>query len=203
MRLGRFFSLGFSAALLVGLLGGSDAAFAQANGPALDAPAAPGAAEELPAPEAVADPAKAKPAARPAEANPLAPAAARPRRYFGRWEKSPNGAYFSKKFYYRPDPNGAAEKRQYVVFYPSSLDYLYLFDPEARVYWGRFDRFAPPDVCFQAIAQNEQRTRLWDIPEPAYGKSGPLPRLPGAVDDLRLLSPTETPALLDPQDAPD
>jgi hypothetical protein len=111
------------------------------------------------------------------------------RQYYGGWQHSAKGYYFSTH-HYRPDALALTFRTNYAIFYPETPRYIYYYNPAKGTYWGRFD---VQTKGYSLLAEKDRAGRLKDIPENAFPPEGPLPAVPDAKDKLTLAEPPDLP----------
>ena len=111
------------------------------------------------------------------------------RQYYGGWQRSAQGFYYSTH-HYRPDAGALTFSTNYAIFYPEHPQYIYFFNPLKGTYWGRFD---VKTKGYSLLAEKDRAGRLKDIPEKAFPDEGPLPEIPDAKDKLTLAEPPDLP----------
>jgi hypothetical protein len=111
------------------------------------------------------------------------------RQYYGGWQQSGKGYYFSIH-HYRPDPGSLTFRTNYAIYYPQTPRYIYFYNPLKGTYWGRFD---VQTKGYSLLAEKDRAGLLKDIPENAFPTEGPLPSVPDAKDKLTLAEPPDLP----------
>jgi hypothetical protein len=111
------------------------------------------------------------------------------RQYYGGWQPSGKGYYFSTH-HYRPAAGDLTFRTNYAIFYPETPRYIYYYNPVKGTYWGRFD---VKTKAYSLLAEKDRAGRLKDIPEKAFPPEGPLPAIPDAKDKLTLAEPPDLP----------
>ncbi|MGH7127124.1 MAG: hypothetical protein ACREJB_11220 [Planctomycetaceae bacterium] len=116
------------------------------------------------------------------------------RQYYSGWSHAPERGYFYRKYHYKPDAAGSRYEYHYCIYYPSDPRYVYYYDPETQVYWGRFDTQGEPGRQYSLLPSGLQSTKLSDVPDEAFPPPGDMPVIPGAADGVRIEPPQGLPA---------
>lgn len=116
------------------------------------------------------------------------------RQYYSGWTYYAARGYYYRTYYSKPDEEYLGYQHQYCIYYTAQPRYLYFFDPETRVYWGRFDTHGEPGAEYSVLAEKDRREKLTDIPESAFPPPGDIPPIPGARDGMRMIMPKDLPA---------
>jgi hypothetical protein len=111
------------------------------------------------------------------------------RQYYGGWQHSPRGFFFST-YHYKPYAAYPSYCYNYAIWYPSAPNYVYYFNPYKGTYWGRFD---VQTKGYSLLAEKDRAGQLKDIPEKAFPPEGPLPNVPDANDKVQLQEPPDLP----------
>src|SRR5690349_2574159 len=112
------------------------------------------------------------------------------RQYYGGWQHSPKGYFFST-YHYKPYASYPSYCYNYCIWYPAAPKFVYYFNPYKGTYWGRFDI---QTKGYSLLAEKDRGGQLKDIPETAFPAEGPLPQVPDAKDNLTLAEPLDLPA---------
>jgi hypothetical protein len=112
------------------------------------------------------------------------------RQYYDKWQQSAKGYAFSV-YHYRPEAGDATYRTNYAIYYPSTPQYVYYFNPAKGTYWGRYDL---KTKGYSLLAEKDRAGLLKDIPESAFPAEGALPGVPDAKDKLTLAEPPDLPS---------
>jgi hypothetical protein len=112
------------------------------------------------------------------------------RQYYDKWQQSAKGYAFSVH-HFRPDAGDPTYRTNYAIYYPSTPQYVYYFNPAKGTYWGRFD---VKTKGYSLLAEKDRAGRLKDIPERAFPAERSLPNIPDAKDKVQLAEPPDLPA---------
>lgn len=108
---------------------------------------------------------------------------AAPRAYYTPWTHHAQRGYFYRHFYFKPEANQPAYRHHYAIHFPQQPLYVYFYDPQEGVYWGRYD------FKYQGFSLLEPEARkplVSQIPAEAFPLPGELPPLPGAQDGFKV-----------------
>lgn len=112
------------------------------------------------------------------------------RSYYGGWQRSGRGYFFSS-YFYKPYVGYPSYCYNYAIYFPAAPNFVYYFNPYKGTYWGRFN---VNTKGYSLLAEKDRKGALSDIPEKAFPKEGPLPLVPDAKDPLTLDQPPQLPA---------
>lgn len=116
------------------------------------------------------------------------------RQFYTPWRNIRGGDYQYSVYYYKVSPDSSGYRHHYAIFYPQRPDYIYYWDPFEQEYWGRAVRYAKGTGAFSALPVEERASRLTDIEE--FPEPGPLPKIPEAEDDARMILPYSSGAII-------
>jgi hypothetical protein len=111
------------------------------------------------------------------------------RQHYAGWQHSGRGYSFCT-YYYKPSVGYPSYCYNYAIWYPSTPNYVYYFNPYRGTYWGRFDI---KTKGYSLLAEKDRAGQLKDIPEKAFPAEGPLPSVPDAKDKVQLAEPPDLP----------
>jgi hypothetical protein len=114
-----------------------------------------------------------------------------PRQYYGSWYRHSSYDYYYRYYYYKPYPSYVGYRHQYVIYYPSYPQYCYFYNPYQKVYWGRCPVNFEGKEAYSILAEGDRKGRLEDIPETAFAKPGPMPKVPEATDKVKMELPPD------------
>lgn len=112
------------------------------------------------------------------------------RQYYGQWAPSGKGYYYCH-YYFKPDPRDADYNHHYCIYYPGTPQYVYFYNPESKVYWGRYDCHRRG---YSMLPQQARNATLKAIPEKSFPAPAPLPPIPESKDKTPIAPPPEPPA---------
>lgn len=122
-----------------------------------------------------------------------APTVYRYRQYYSGWRYQPSRRYYVRRYYYKPVSTNTSYSYHYCVYYPSSYStrrrysrYVYFYNPQRRVYWGRFDLEGEPGKQYSLLKKEDQKADLEKIPESAFPSPGQMPFIPESEDQVRM-----------------
>lgn len=113
------------------------------------------------------------------------------RQYYSSWTYYPERTYYYRAYYYKPYVEYPNYTYHYVITYPSQPRYYYYYNPQRRVYWGRYDTEAKG---YSLLDEKDRKAKIEDIPEEAFPKPAQMPLIPESKDNVRMEAP--------PNDAP-
>jgi hypothetical protein len=123
---------------------------------------------------------------------PLAAQAQGYRQYYDTtYSYSPTYNYYYVRYYYKPVVTYTTYEYHYAIYYPSTPQYVYYYNPTAQVYWGRYELGSKGEKRYSILDQNDRKKELKDIPEGAFPKPAAMPSIPGADDKVAMLPPPE------------
>jgi hypothetical protein len=111
------------------------------------------------------------------------------RQYYSSYRYHSSQRYYYSNYYYQPTYNYSGYRYHYAIYYPSQPRYVYYYNPYKRVYWGRFDLQGCCGQQYSLLAENDRKEQLKEIPESAFPKPGPMPKVPEATDGTTMLPP--------------
>jgi hypothetical protein len=118
-----------------------------------------------------------------------------PRQYYSDWVSGSEFSY--RAYYYKPSPEYAGFKTQFVIYTPEKPDYLYYFNPYEKKFWGRIKLFRDGEPFYSILREEDRKNVLAEIPESAFPEPGPLPPMPDVADNILLdLPPDDSPSML-------
>ena len=123
------------------------------------------------------------------------------RQYYSSWSYQPTRSYHYSRYYYRPAPTATTYRYHYVITYPSQPRYVYYYNPQRKVYWGRFDLEGKPGAQYSLLAKKDRKEKLEDIPESAFPAPAEMPPIPESKDGERI-EPIRVKPGDEPQDLP-
>ena len=106
---------------------------------------------------------------------------------YGRYTYSASRGYGYRTYSYYSVTHRAYH-HHVAVYRPTQPRYVYYYNSQTRVYWGRYDL---DTGRYQLLPAEHKRGTLADIPESAFPAGGPLPA-EGPGSDEPLLPPPET-----------
>jgi hypothetical protein len=109
-------------------------------------------------------------------------AAATPRQWYNDWTYYPQFGYYYSSYYYLPSAVEKSYRHYFCLFFPAHPRYVYYFDPQTRVYLGRLDIKGETGHQYSALAPQDRKEKLKDIPEGAFPKPGGMPTIPESKD---------------------
>ena len=115
------------------------------------------------------------------------------RQYYTAWTFHAERGYWYRTLHFKPEPGYLGYRHHYCIHYVSQPQYVYFYDPYDKVYWGRFDVRGMPGEQFSVLDPEDRRERLSDVPADAFPPEGEIPTLPGATDDMRIMTPSGLP----------
>jgi hypothetical protein len=104
------------------------------------------------------------------------------RQYYSDWNYYPTYGYYYSNYYYQPTSDYQGYNYHYCVYYPSSPQYVYYYNPYQHYYWGRLNVKGKPGEQYSLLAQKDRKEKLKDIPEEAFPKPGKMPPVPESKD---------------------
>ncbi len=125
-----------------------------------------------------------------------------PRQYYSSYRHHPTRRYYYRSYYYKPYASYSGYRHHYCVHVPSRPNYVYYYDPQQRVYWGRYDLQAKG---YSLLAKKDRREKLGAIPEDAFPQpEKKMPPIPESDDGQTVLTPpaNDLPSGKPPADAP-
>jgi hypothetical protein len=114
-----------------------------------------------------------------------------PRQYYGSWNKHASAGYYYRYYYYKPEPSYAGYRHHYAIYYPSQPKYVYFYNPYQKAYWGRCPTTFDGKEAYSMLSEGERKGKLEDIPETAFPKPGPMPKIPEATDNMKMELPPD------------
>ncbi len=117
------------------------------------------------------------------------------RQYYGGWNYHPQRNYYYSNYYYKPTPTYSGYSYHYCIYQPSSPRYIYYYNPQRQVYWGRFDLEGKPGEQYSLLSEETRKQSLSDIPESAFPKAAAMPGIPEAEDNVSIDPPPGKPDL--------
>ncbi len=105
---------------------------------------------------------------------------------YGSWNYHTTHRYYYRYYRYRPSPDAESLKYHYNIYFPSRPRHIYYFDPQNKVYWGRYDL---QQEGFSELPSNQRNPQLLEIPESAYPPPGQMPYVPETEGEERILRP--------------
>lgn len=133
------------------------------------------------------------------------------RQYYSGWSYQPRRSYYVRRYYYQPTTTYKKYNYHYCVYYPSSYStkrrysrYVYYYNPQRKVYWGRFDLEGEPGKQYSLLKKEDQKEDLDQIPESAFPAPGKMPFIPESEDEVRItpLKKADLPDVTDADDLP-
>jgi hypothetical protein len=121
---------------------------------------------------------------------PVVPAtqAALYRQYYSPWALAPQFGYQYSVYRFQPDPGGPYQE-QYVIRDPRRPRYAYYYNPQQRVFWGRYDMDGGDNARYSVLPEKDRKATLEQVPEQAFPPPGPMPPVPQAGDNAPMLPP--------------
>jgi hypothetical protein len=114
------------------------------------------------------------------------------RQYYSSWHAHRN--YYYRHYYYKPTPTYVGYKHHYVVYFPQRPQYVYYYNPYKRVYWGRCPTSCEGNEQYSLLAEKDRKGSVDEIPEAAFPKPGPMPKIPESKDGAKVdLPPDDLP----------
>lgn len=120
------------------------------------------------------------------------------RHYYSNWSYYPQRTYYYVQYYYKPAETYDTYRYHYCIYYPSTPNYVYYYNPYTEVYWGRYD---VKNKGYSLLEDKDRKKNLKDIPETAFPKPGQMPQIPEAKDGEKMLPPPKVPDAT-PKDLP-
>jgi len=108
--------------------------------------------------------------------------AATPRQWYNEWTYYPQFGYYYSSYYYLPSAVDKSYRHHFCLLYPAHPQYVYYFDPQTHLYWGRLELKAEPGHQYSVLAPKDRKEKLKDIPEEAFPKPGAMPPIPESKD---------------------
>src|SRR5689334_14370850 len=96
------------------------------------------------------------------------------RQYYSGWSHSGQGFWYCT-YNYKPYVGYPSYAYNYCIWYPTTPNYCYYFNPYKGTYWGRYD---VKTKGYSLLAEKDRAGQLKDIPEKAFPAEGPLPAVP-------------------------
>lgn len=140
-----------------------------------------------------------------------APAAGGYRQYYSGWSYKPSRSYYVRRYYHKPVTTSSSYSYHYCVYYPNSYStsrrysrYVYFYNPQRRVYWGRFDLEGEAGKQYSLLKKDDQKGDLDKIPESAFPEPGKMPFIPDSKDNVRMeaLKKSDLPDIDNAKDLP-
>lgn len=107
---------------------------------------------------------------------------------YGSYRYSASRGYHYRTYSYY-SVTARAYHRHVAVYRPTQPRYVYYYNGQTRVYWGRYDLETGK---YQLLPDGQKKANLCDIPQSAFLPGGPMPN-EGAGSDEALLPPPEAP----------
>jgi hypothetical protein len=107
------------------------------------------------------------------------------------WAYSQNYGYYYTTYYYQPTVVQTTYSYHYCIYYTTQPQYIYYYNPNSQVYWGRYEIGSKGEKRYSLLAEKDRKKELKDIPESAFPKPGKMPTIPGAKDDVAIQPPPE------------
>jgi hypothetical protein len=122
---------------------------------------------------------------------PAALAVAAARQHYSRWVADAGGRFWYRFYYFRASPADAEYRHHYVIFDPQRPDFLYYFNPERQLFWGRMPvgSGGRAEPRYSVLAEKDRRAAIDEIPESAFPEPGPMPLIPGSTDHVPMEPP--------------
>jgi hypothetical protein len=100
------------------------------------------------------------------------------RQYYSGWHRHTGGSYYYRTYYYKPTPRYVGYRHHYVIYHPRYRNHYYYYNPYKKVYWGRCPVHTDGRGQYSHLAEADRRATLEEIPETAFPKLGPMPKVP-------------------------
>lgn len=84
--------------------------------------------------------------------------------YYGKSYNYRYYSYYSKKY--------GESRRHMLVYHPRQPRYVYYYNTDTGLYWGRFDL---SDNSYQLLADKDKKPTIGEIPDEAFPKGGKMP----------------------------
>lgn len=104
---------------------------------------------------------------------------------------SPSYNYYYVRYYYKPVVSYATYDYHYCIYYPSTPQYVYYYNPTSQVYWGRYALGSKGEKRYSMLAEKDRKKDLKAIPESAFPAPAAMPAIPGSDDKVAMLPPPE------------
>jgi hypothetical protein len=111
-----------------------------------------------------------------------------PRQYYSNWRKHGEKPYYYRWYYFKPAASDKEYQYHYGIYYPSRGKRVYLYNPQAKKFWGFYDMEAKG---YSLLPPEKRRERIDDIPAEAFPKPGKMPPLPDSKDGTAMLPPPD------------
>jgi hypothetical protein len=112
------------------------------------------------------------------------------RQYYSSWSYYPERTYYYQYYSYKPYASYSGYSYHYCIYYPKYPRYVYYYNPEKRVYWGRYDC---EEKGYSLLAEKDRKPNLKDIAEEAFPKPAKMPAIPDSTDGTTITPPTPPP----------
>jgi hypothetical protein len=116
----------------------------------------------------------------------LAARDAAPRQYYSPWRKHAQKPYYYRWYYYKPSATDPEYQYHYGIYYPSRGKRVYMYNPQAKKFWGYYDVQAKG---YSLLPSAKRRERIDDIPAEAFPPPGKMPPIPDSSDGTAMLEP--------------
>jgi hypothetical protein len=128
--------------------------------------------------------------------------AATPRQWYNDWTYYPQFGYYYSSYYYLPSGVDKNYRHHFCLLYPAQPQYVYYFDPQTHLYWGRLDLKGEPGHQYSVLAPKDRKEKLKDIPAEAFPKPGAMPTIPESKDGTPMEPVKTLPKPIGKQSAP-
>ena len=111
--------------------------------------------------------------------------------YDNSYSYSPTYDYYYVRYYYKPTVSYANYDYHYCIYYPSSPQYVYYYNPTSQLYWGRYELGSKGDKRYSLLAEKDRKKDLKEISEKAFPEPAAMPAIPGSEDKVAIEPPPE------------
>jgi hypothetical protein len=106
------------------------------------------------------------------------------RQYYGEWKKHATKPYFYRSYFFKKAAGDSKYTYQYGIYFPSRDKKVYMYNPDAKVYWGVWvgDKYS-------VLPKEKQKASIDDIGFEDFLKPGLPPSIPGSEDKVPMIAP--------------
>lgn len=126
-------------------------------------------------------------------------AEAKDRQYYSSWTYNYDQAYWYRTYYYLTSATATDYSHHYCTYQPSTPRYIYYYNSNSNVYWGRYDLEGKVDSEYSELKDEDKKKELKDIPDAKFPKPAKMPKIPDAKDNATVKAP---PKELPPKEIP-
>jgi len=102
------------------------------------------------------------------------------------WTYHTGKGYYYCQYYYKPTPDFVGFKHHFCIYRPAQPRYIYYFNPQKQVYWGRYDT---EKKGYSLLADKDRKANLGSIRNGAFQEPGKMPAVPETKGDDRVAEP--------------